>query len=59
MKKEIKLISDFNFDLFYNFLNNRLNEKEYKISKPTYELFSSGCYKIINSNKLNLLFLRR
>lgn len=50
MKKEIKLISDFNFDLFYNFLNNRLNEKEYKISKPTYELFSSGCYKIINSN---------
>ncbi len=49
MKKEIKLISDFNFDLFYNFLNNKLNEKEYKIYKPTYELFSNGCYRIINS----------
>ena len=49
MKKEIKLISDFNFDLFYNFLNNKLNEKKYKISKPTYEMFSSGCYKTISS----------
>lgn len=49
MKKEIKLISDFNFDLFYNFLNNKLSEKKYKISKPTYEMFSSGCYKTISS----------
>ena len=49
MKKEIKLISDFNFDLFYNFLNNKLNEKKYKIFKPTYEMFSSGCYKTISS----------
>ena len=50
MKREIKLISDFNFELFYNFLNNKIDVKAYKIFKPDYELFSSSCYKIINSN---------
>jgi len=50
MKREIKLISDFNFELFYNFLNNQLDDKFYKIFKPNYEPFSSSCYNIINSN---------
>ena len=50
MKREIKLISDFNFELFYNFLSNQIDDNSYKILKPSYELFSSSCYKIINSN---------
>ena len=27
MKKEIKLISDFNFDLFNNYLNKKIDKK--------------------------------
>ena len=55
MKKEIQLISDFNFSLFYNYLNNKIDNKKYKINKPNYELFISSCYKIISSSKKNHL----
>ena len=34
MKKEIQLISDFNLNLFYNYLNNKIDKKKYKINKP-------------------------
>ena len=33
MKKEIKIISDFNTDIFYNYLNNKIDDKCYKNSK--------------------------
>ena len=53
MKKDIKLISDFNFDLFYNFLKKKINLKNYEIIKPNYELFLNNCYNTIRSNKKN------
>ena len=56
MKKEIKIVSDFNSDLFYNYLNNQIDKKIYNLDKPNFELFTSGCYKIINSkNKCHAL----
>ena len=51
MKREIKLISDFNFDLFYNFLKKKINIKNYELIKPNYELFLNNCYNTIKSNK--------
>ena len=51
MKKEIKLVSDFNFDLFYNYLINRINKKKYELIKPNYELFINKCYNMIKLNK--------
>jgi len=51
MKKEIKLLSDFNFELFYNYLNNKIDSKKYVVKKPSYELFPSACYKLINTPK--------
>ena len=53
MKKDIKLISDFNFELFYNFLKKKINLKNYEIIKPNYELFLNNCYNTIRSNKKN------
>lgn len=53
MKKEIKLLSDFNFELFYSYLNNKIDSKKYVVKKPSYELFSSSCYKIINTPKIS------
>ena len=50
MKKEIKIISDFNTDIFYNYLNNKIDDKFYKLVKPNYEILSSSAYEIINSN---------
>ena len=56
MKKEIKIISDFNSDMLYNFLINRIDQKNYKIVKPVFEPFESGCFKVINSkNKSHVL----
>ena len=55
MKKEIQLISDFNLSLFFNYLNNKIDKKKYKLNKPNYELFVSSCYKTINSSKKNHL----
>ena len=57
MKKDIKLISDFNFDLFYNFLKKKINSKNYEIIKPNYELFLNNCYNTIRSNKKNHIIL--
>ena len=53
MKKEIQIISDFNSELFYNYLNNKIDKKVYNLTKPNFELFASSCYKIINSKKKN------
>lgn len=50
MKKKIKLISDFNIELFYNYLKNEINEKNYSLEKPNFELYSSTCYSIIRSS---------
>ncbi len=41
MKKEIKIISDFNTDIFYNYLNNKIDDKCYKIVKPNYEILEN------------------
>ena len=49
MKKKVKLISDFNIDLLYNYLNNNIDEKKYKIDKPNFEFFNSACYSTIKS----------
>jgi len=51
MKKEIKLVSDFNFDLFYNYLINKIDKKKYELVKPNYELFINKCYNMIKLNK--------
>ena len=39
MKKQIKLISDFNLEAFYNFLSQKVNTKVYKIQKPNLDFF--------------------
>ena len=57
MKREIKLISDFNFDLFYNFLKKKINIKNYELIKPNYELFLNNCYNTIKSNKKSHIIL--
>ena len=36
MKKSIKLISDFNLETYYNFLNQKINNKKYKLIKPNF-----------------------
>ncbi len=51
MKKEIQIISDFNSELFYNYLNNIIDKKKYNLNKPNFEMFASSCYKIINSKR--------
>ena len=53
MKKEIQIISDFNSELFYNYLNNIIDKKIYNLNKPNFEMFASSCYKIINSKRKN------
>ena len=53
MKKEIQIISDFNSELFYNYLNNIIDKKTYNLNKPNFEMFASSCYKIINSKRKN------
>ena len=53
MKKEIQIISDFNSELFYNYLNNIIDKKIYNLNKPNFEMFGSSCYKIINSKGKN------
>ena len=53
MKKEIQIISDFNSELFYNYLNNIIDKKKYNLNKPNFEMFASSCYKIINSKRKN------
>ena len=47
MKKKIKLVSDFNLDIFYNFLSQKINTKKYKIYKPNFGLFYEKCFEII------------
>ena len=36
MKKEIQIISDFNSELFYNYLNNIIDKKIYNLNKPNF-----------------------
>ncbi len=57
MKKNIKLISDFNLDTYYNFLNQKINNKKYKLIKPNFGLFFDSCFEVINSkNKNHIIF---
>ena len=58
MKKNIKLISDFNFDVFYNYLSKKIDTKKYKLNKPNFGLFHEKCFELINSkNKYNVVFI--
>ena len=58
MKKSIKLISDFNLDTYYNFLNQKINNKKYKLIKPNFGLFFDSCFEVINSkNKNHIIFV--
>ena len=58
MKKSIKLISDFNLETYYNFLNQKINNKKYKLIKPNFGLFFDSCFEVINSkNKNHIIFL--
>tara|TARA_Y100000590_G_scaffold135594_1_gene155149 strand:- start:20014 stop:21669 length:1656 start_codon:yes stop_codon:yes gene_type:complete len=58
MKKSIKLISDFNLDTYYNFLNQKINNKKYKLIKPNFGLFFDSCFGVINSkNKNHIIFV--
>ena len=53
MKKNIRLISDFNLDTFYNFLSQKINHKKYKLLKPNFGLFYDRCFKLIESKNRN------
>ena len=53
MKKNIKLISDFNLEIFYNFLSKKINQKIYKLHKPNFGLFHEKCFELIKNKKKN------
>ena len=53
MKKQIKLISDFNLEAFYNFLSQKVNTKVYKIQKPNFGLFYEKCFELIKKKEKN------
>ena len=44
MKKNINLISDFNLDIFYNFLSKKIEIGKYKLHKPNFGLFHEKCF---------------
>ena len=53
MKKNIKLISDFNLDILYNFLSKKIDAKKYKVFKPNFGLFHEKCFELIQSKEKN------
>ena len=53
MEKNIKLISDFNLEIFYNFLSKKIDSKIYKLHKPNFGLFYEKCFELIKINKEN------
>ena len=53
MKKNIRLISDFNLGTFYNFLSQKINRKKYKLLKPNFGLFYDKCFELIESKNRN------
>ena len=55
MKKNIRLISDFNLDTYYNFLNQKIDSKKYKLYRPNFGLFYDNCFEIINSKNKNYI----
>jgi len=58
MKKNIKLISDFNLDTYYNFLVQKIDKKKYKLHQPNFGLFYDNCFKEVNSkNKNHIIFI--
>ena len=58
MKKNIKLISDFNLEIFYNFLSKKINQKIYKLHKPNFGLFYEKCFELIkNKKKSHIIFI--
>ena len=58
MKKNINLISDFNLDIFYNFLSKKIEIGKYKLNKPNFGLFHEKCFELINSkNKSHITFI--
>mgnify|MGYP001319478913 CR=1 FL=1 len=58
MKNKIKIISDFNIDVFYNLLSRKINKKKYNVSKPNFGLFHEKCFDLIKSkNKNRIVFI--
>lgn len=58
MKKNINLVSDFNLDIFYNFLSKKINNEKYKLNKPNFGLFHEKCFEMIKSkNKNHIIFV--
>ena len=58
MKKKIKLLSDFNLDVFYNFLSKKINKNQYKLIKPNFGLFYDKCFELIKSkDKNHIIFI--
>ena len=56
-KKNIRLISNFNLDTYYNFLNQKIDSKKYKLIKPNFGLFYDSCFEIINGKSKNHIIL--
>ena len=57
MKKNIRLISNFNLETYYNFLNQKIDSKKYKLIKPNFGLFYDSCFEIINEKNKNHIIL--
>ena len=58
MKRKIKLLSDFNLDVFYNFLSKKINKNQYKLIKPNFGLFYDKCFELIKSkDKHHIIFI--
>ena len=55
MKNKIKIISDFNVDVFYNLLSRKINSKKYNLNKPNFGLFYDKCFDLIKSREKNYI----
>lgn len=48
---KIKILSNFNSEIFSNYLNQKLNNREHKITKPVFGSFYQQSFKLIRSKE--------
>ena len=51
MKQNINIFSDFNTEILYNFLRQKLDEKSFKINKPIFGFFYENLFKFTKDKK--------
>ena len=51
MKKNINIFSDYNIDVFYNFIQKKINQTNFFVNKPQPGNFNKKIFNFINSKK--------